>query len=344
MMIAEIDSLLKECEERNRIFRLQSAISEEERQKEIERIIGAIAIGGVIRLDHQFRLEWWLKIVKGVDRAGPGALLITERLPEAWPSIAGLRVIQTPYYLLQWNEMIRLGQRPKIQYHRSVRDLSHSFVMIAGSADWGRSQIQRQSEILGISDRALTSVPAIEEGRLVQDPDPWCLNTELRKSRPVKWIEGDALPGRERLRFQHDQNAGSMIAHHQRCHFAVAMDGDPDWMDGNGHMTEKMLWAFWSGVPVIWFANPEKRSQLESWGFRDCSDGADALTRPSHADPIPGWLRELALLERITRTAVAQQWQDAQGQRVAENHRRVQALSDLLREHQWAEWRRAIST
>lgn len=337
--VGELDALILECHEHGRFFELEGSADQTELLQRIQQIVHAISTGKTICLDLQIRRSWWLQIVEQVDQAGPGALLITQRLPADWPAIQGLRVIQTPYSLLDWNEQIRLSRRPPIQYHRSVQAISHSFIMPTGSADRGRSQIQRQSEILGISDRALTSVPATRQGQLSEDPDPWCLDLELQRARPAKWIEADRLPDRTQSRYDHSHNAQAMIRHHQSCHFAVAMDPNPDWMDGNGYITEKMLWAFWAGVPVIWFANPEKRSQLESWGFRDSTSGADDVRHPSQTRPITGWIRELSVLERITGSAVAQRWQDAQGERVAENYRRVQVLSDLIREHSWQQWR-----
>ena len=305
------------------------------------RVAGHLNRGADVYLDHQLRRTWWEQLKSMVEPGARKPFLVTQRVPASWPVMDGVRLIQTQDLILRSNQQIQSAQRPEVTYHRRTRDLDKTFVMTCGTADQGRSMILRHSDILGLTEQALTSSPAIAADQLAQDPDPWCMNEQLRQASPGRWLEGRDID-RESTRLAHDRNAALMISQHQRCHFAVAMDNNPDWMDGNGFMTEKMLWAFWSGVPVIWLANTERRSQLEQWGFRDSSDDSRALRDPDpdSAVAIRDWCREIGHLERLVRSSASQRWQDAQGPRVAENYRLVQTLTERLLEDQWQQWRR----
>jgi len=331
-MIKEFDSLVQEIG----WFEWGQGVPE----KIIEESVDFFKKRKIVFITHSIRHSWWKKFCKDIEEHSVAGVIIVDHYPKDWPCPTGCVIVEIQIIIdFMLNQIFNSGSLPTIQTHRKIDQLPHSFFLPVRSADLGRSLVQRHLSILGIDSNALMSTPDIMPNTLLLDlSDPWQVNTELCRGQLGKTFDLKER-SREQKHNVHGSNVATMIEALQKCRFAIAMDGNSDWMDASAYMSEKMMWAFWAGVPVIWLCNPRKRSLLESWGFCDSSDGFDRLIHPNE-NPIPGWISEIATLERLVTSSVSQSWQDAQGDRVYKNRQIVGTLRDRLHDQQWQEWQK----
>ena len=337
-MIEEFDSLVREIGLINWERQTLDNVS-----KTIEESVDLFKKRKIVFITHSIRYSWWKKFCEDVEEHSVTGVIIVDHYPKDWPCPTGCVIVEIQSIIdTTLNQIFDSGSLPTIQTHRKIDQLPHSFFLPVMSADIGRSLIQRHLSILGIDNKACMSTPDITPGTLVLDlSDPWLVNAELSRDQAGKTF--DSKERTKDQQFNHNgSNVVTMIETLQKCRFAIAMDNNPDYMDASAFMTEKMMWAFWAGVPVIWLCNPKKRSLLESWGFRDSSDGFDRLIHPNE-NPIPGWISEISTLERLVTSSVSQRWQDGQGERVYKNYQIVCSLRARLHEEQWQEWQKIKS-
>jgi len=294
----------------------------------------------IVYITHSIRKSWWKKFCEDVREHTASGVIILDHYPKDWTCPESCVIVEIQKIIDKTlNQIFDLDRTPKIQIHRKIDLLPYSFFLPVMSNDRGRSLVQRHLSILGIANKALMSTPDIEPHTLMTDTsDPWRVNSELSRGQIGKTFDLQERSVSQKFNYR-GSNTDIMVGALQKCRFSVAMDNNPDWMDANAFMTEKMLWAFWAGVPVVWLCNPAKRSLLESWGFRDSSDGFDRLKHPGE-NPIPGWIAEISVLERLVDSSVSQDWQDSQGERVYRNYQVVKNLRDHLHQNQWQEWQR----
>lgn len=337
-MIKEFDSLVQEIGSIN-----WEAQTPDNINKTIEESVDLLKKIKIVFITHSIRYSQWKKFCKDVEEHSVTGVIIVDHYPKDWPCPTGCVIVEIQIVIdTMLNQIFDSGSLPTIQAHRKIDQLPHSFFLPVKSTDQGRSLIQRHLSILGIDNKACMSTPDITPNNLILDSsDPWLVNAELSRAQLGKTF--DSKERTEDLQFNHNgSNVVTMIETLQKCRFAIAMDNNPDWMDASAYMTEKMMWAFWAGVPVIWLCNPKKRSLLESWGFRDSSDGFDRLIHPNE-NTIPGWIAEIATLERLVTSSVSQSWQDGQGERVYKNYQIICSLRARLHEEQWQEWQKIKS-
>ena len=337
-MIKEFDSLVKEIG-----FTDWSAQTSDNINKTIEESVDLLKKIKIVFITHSIRYSWWKKFCKDVEENSVTGVIIVDHYPKDWPCPTGCVIVEIQTIVDRMlNQIFDSGSLPTIQTHRKIDQLPHSFFLPVRNADLGRSLIQRHLSILGIDKKACMSTPDIMPDTLLLDSsDPWLVNAELSRAQAGKTFDSKQRTQDKRFN-RYGYNVVTMIETLQKCRVAIAMDGDPDWMDASAYMSEKMMWAFWAGVPVIWLCNPKKRSLLESWGFRDSSDGFDRLIHPNE-NPIPGWISEISTLERLVTSSVSQRWQDGQGERVYKNYQIVCSLRARLHEEQWQEWQKIKS-
>ena len=339
-MIDEIKGLIQEMNNQKTWFNWESYPDGDALEKVIVATVDCLKNEKIVYITHAIRGRWWNTFCRDVENQSVTGVIIVDHYPKDWPCPTGCVIVEIQIVIdTMLNQIFDSGSLPTIQTHRKITQLPHSFFLPVMSADRGRSLIQRHLSILGIDNKACMSTPDIMPDTLLLDSsDPWLVNAEL--SRPQTGKTFDSKERNQDRRYnQNGSNVVTMIETLQKCRVAIAMDNNPDWMDGNAFMTEKMIWAFWAGVPVIWLCNPKKRFLLESWGFRDSSDGFQRLIHPDE-NPIPGWIAEISVLERLVTSSVSQKWQDAQGKRVYQNYQIVRTLRDRLHEQQWQEWQR----
>ena len=293
----------------------------------------------LVYLAERIRESWWNIFCDYVDNLNLSGVIVMDHFPKFWRRPKNHAVVQIQGdidgTLNLWQG---LEQEIPMIYRRSVDKLNYSFFFPVGSVDTGRSILQEQLKILKISREALFSSPEIEPRTIALEKDPFFLNEHL--SRAVEAVGFDGEVRDLNQKFDHKLNARSVVDHMRLCHFSIAFDSDGQWLDSNGFLTEKMLWSFWAGVPSIWLCGPESRELLESWGFRDSSDGLDRIKIPCKNNTIQGWLSDISLLERVVTGPTSQKWQDAQGSRVYENRMIIEKLRDNIHELQWQEWQK----
>jgi|TARA_R110000823_G_C15851427_1_gene492196 hypothetical protein len=343
-MIDEIKGLIQEMNnQKMRPFLWESYPDGDALEKVIAATADRLKNEKIVYITHAIRGRWWKKFCKDVEEHSVTGVIILDHYPKDWPCPTGCVIVEIQSVIdTMLNQIFDSGSLPTIQTHRNIDQLPYSFFLPVMSDDMGRSLIQRHLSILGIDCMALMSTPDIMPDTLLLDSsDPWLVNAELSRAQ-----SGKTFDSKQRSKEQKFNAGGSnvdiMVNALHKCRFAIAMDNNPDWMDGNAFMTEKMIWAFWAGVPVIWLCNPKKRSLLESWGFRDSSDGFDRLIHPNE-NPIPGWISEISTLERLVTSSVSQSWQDGQGERVYKNYQIICSLRARLHEEQWQEWQKIKS-
>ena len=294
----------------------------------------------IVFITHLIRYNWWQSFCEIAEERSASGIIIVDHHPQEWPCPSGCVVVAVQSCVMNnLDQMMCRGNLPPIQTHRKTDQLPYSFFMPVRSADQGRTLIQRHLSILGIADKALMSTPEISADSLLLDHrDPWSVNLELCSAQTGTTFDHGEFSLEKKFNLG-GANIDHIIPSLQKCRFAVAMDNNPNWMDTCAFMTEKMLWSFWAGVPVVWLCNSKKRALLESWGFRDSADGFERLINPVE-NPIMGWISEIAALERLVTSSVSQRWQDAQGERVYNNYQKIQTLNNLLHEQQWDEWQK----
>lgn len=336
-MIKEFSNIISEIINRNEFINWEGQAID----KTFLAIIDAVNIlkkRKVVFVSHSIRYSWWKTFCKIIEEQSATGIIMVDHYSKDWMYPKGCVVVGLQTVIdRSLNEIFNCDCLPNIQTQRKADSLPYSFFLPVKSGDQSRALIQRHLSILGIAQRALMSTPNIPvDSLLLDDRDPWQVNTDLACAQTGKTFDSKELSQEKRFNVG-GANVDAMITALQKCKFAIAMDNNPAWMDASAFMTEKMFWAFWAGVPVIWLCNPKKRSLLESWGFRDSSDGFKRLIHPDE-NPISGWISEIATLERLVTASVSQRWQDAQGERVYKNYQTVQTLRDRLHEHQWQEW------
>tara|TARA_A100001015_G_scaffold288327_1_gene359061 strand:+ start:429 stop:1451 length:1023 start_codon:yes stop_codon:yes gene_type:complete len=335
-MIKEFDSLVQEIG-----FINWEAQTPDNINKTIEESVDLLKKIKIVFITHSIRYSCWKKFCKDVEEHSVTGVIIVDHYPKDWPCPTGCVIVEIQSIIdTMLNQIFDSGSLPTIQTHRKIDQLPYSFFLPVYSLDQSRALIQRHLSILGIDQQALMSTPNIPAGSLLlDDRDPWLVNAELSRAQTAKTFDSKQELSYEKRFNIGGANVDAMITALQKCRFAIAMDNNPGWMDASAFMTEKMMWAFWAGIPVIWLCNPKKRSLLESWGFRDSSDGFDRLIHPDE-NTIPCWIAEIATLERLVTSSVSQRWQDGQAERVYKNYEAVQTLRARLHEEQWQEWQK----
>jgi len=334
-MIKEFNSLIQEIDCINWEKQTPSNIN-----KTVAEAVNLLKKTKIVFITHSIRHSWWKKFCKNIEEQSIAGVVIVDHYPKDWPCPKECVIVEIQSVINKMlNQIFNCSSLPTIQTHRKIDLLPYSFFLPVRSPDLGRSLIQRHLSILGIDNKAFMSTPNIMPDTLTLDvSDPWQVNIELSRAQVGKTFDLEECTDEKKFNLS-GSNVATMIEALQQCRFAIAMDNNSDWMDASAFMTEKMMWAFWAGIPMIWLCNLKKRSLLESWGLRDSSDGFDRLIYPSE-NPIAGWIAEIATLERLVTSSVSQRWQDAQGERVYKNYQIIHTLRDRLHEQQWQEWQR----
>ena len=288
----------------------------------------------LIFLSHHVREGWWNEFLIRLKEQKLTGAIIADHLPGDWARPLDCLVVDDLQSCLSLNlehwQAMR-GSVPAIKYKRNAKELGYSFFSFCGGRDLGRLKMIRQIELLGISRRALYSRAEVPGYYTMLDEDPLQLNQHLVK--PAAVVQFDE--GRNPNKYLHDP--APVVSAMQKCHFSVATEPNFDWVDGNASLSEKIFLSFLAGVPCVWVTNARARAVLEDWGFRDSSDGF--ASSPNHGINFSGCVGMISVLERLVMDSMSsQQWQDAQGERVARNHELMWPLNDLLHEQQWRQW------
>jgi hypothetical protein len=300
----------------------------------------------LIIITRSIRKPWWENFISQIISKDLDGVIMVDHLPDTWirpDNCVLVNHLQAHISRNLDNWLKCKNSLLPLQFKRKINQINYSFFSAVGSGyeDPPRLIFSRLLELLGVADRALISRAEVKESQLNMAPDPWVINGCLSKPAALKRFDNRPvlmMGGRKKWSWEYSQEENNdVIAAIQQCHFALSFDNNFSWPDGNGYMSEKMLFPLLAGVPCIWLANDHKKNLLKDWGFEDSSDG---LFIPS-VDNLYGWVAAISVLERLVMdSASSQGWQDAQGERVYNNYKSLWKLSDRLHDLQWQQWQK----
>jgi hypothetical protein len=243
------------------------------------------------------------------------------RLPGEWPK--NVKLIHTEPMAYQFSRALERAQLRQ-KYHRQIKELKHSFAIMAMGLDQGRHKLMMMLKKLGLLDRAIHSNPNLSKTAGIYIEDNLSLNDHLID------IEGKILGDQGYVKFDVEKNLQILPSLFEECHFYVSIDTNPFLDNRIVCITEKVMWGVTTTTPLlpIWATN--KSEQMKNWGFRFNNVGY-RRDNESEQGAVQRWCERIMFLDKITQDPEwAQSWENSQGEDSAHNADLARRLHNII--------------
>ena len=268
---------------------------------------------------HKNQWEYFNEQTRGIE----GDIELWGPIPEDWSVDRNkhIKIFNRCVYNATVNLLAKRDQY-HFQYNRVASNLNKHFLMTYGSdREHERECVTQALERLKVLDNSIYSRPALDE-KLQKHVD---IGYEfLIQNNHVNYrnIEGTAQELSKIYLYDQKKTLPVLFEASQRVHCWAVLDVFPFSDDLNGVPSEKFLWPVFFGIPFIYIGSKFQRAVLESWGFEP---------NDPYIDSIRGTVEQMMWLKSIfDDPALAQQWQDSQGERTIKNWEALKNLPNII--------------
>jgi len=255
--------------------------------------------------------DWQLEELRqSLQRVKENRIVISFcRLPGDWPE--NVKIIYTEPMAYQFSKALERAEL-KQRYHRKIKNLKHSFAIMAMGVDQGRHHLLLMLKKLGLLDRALHSNPNLATSKGIYIQDDLSINNHL-----VEMTE--SVLGDRYIEFDVQQNLKVLPRLFEECHFYVSIDTNPFLDNRLVCITEKVMWGVSTTTPLlpIWATN--KAEQMLEWGFQ-FDNVSYRQKNESEQEAVRRWCERIMFLDKIIKDPDwAQSWENRCGVATAHN-------------------------
>lgn len=294
-------------------------------KKYIDEAVRAFKQGSVVHFPemiHRNQWHYFNEQTKGIE----GLVQLSGPLPKDW-NVDGKKTIKVFNELIykEASELLTKRKHYDFHYSRDANNLDKHFLMTYGTnREHERECVIQALERLHVLDNSIYSRPKINESdEILQEQVNIDYIFPIRNGK-IRYRNIEDTDQHLTRKYLFDQNSILPVFDKmsKRVHCWAVLDVFPFNDELNGMPSEKFLWPVFFGVPFIYIGYKNQKEVLKEWGFEPsdpCRDNVRSTVEQMM------WLKSI-----FDDPALAQQWQDSQGERVIANWRALKNLPDRI--------------
>lgn len=291
----------------------------------LDEAVRAFKQGSVVYFNemiHRNQWNYFNEKTKGVE----GSVQLSGPLPKDWNVDVKktIKVFNECVYK-QVSKLLTKRKQYDFQYSRNASAIDKHFLMTYGiDREHERECMIQALERLQVLDNSIYSRPEIKDydKRFQEHIDIDYIFPIRNENIRYRNIE-DTVQHLTRNYLVEQNNVLPVFNEiSKRVHCWAVLDVFPFNDELNGMPSEKFLWPVFFGVPFIYIGSKFQRKVLKSWGFEP-NDPCRENVRSTVEQMM--WLKSI-----FDDPALAQQWQDSQGERIMANWEALKNLPDKI--------------